>query len=154
MVKRWVTLIGILILVFTAAPLFADDTENIDAAYYDFSQKRELRSFCDRVIEYIKDDTFEKAFALLKAYWPFAASEIVTVQLQTVQQFPVLKERFGSPIGYRMVREEEVAYLFLRYTYTILYEKHIIRWVFIFYKPMEQWFLNSFYWDDNVEAVF
>ncbi len=30
----------------------------------------------------------------------------------------------------------------------------LIRWMFTFYRPRDRWLLNSFKWDDSIDALF
>ena len=57
-----------------------------------------------------------------------------------------VEERFGHPCGYRLVKEEVVPEVCLRYTYVIKYEKHLVRWQFVFYKAKDRWQLKKLNW--------
>jgi hypothetical protein len=119
-----------------------------------FGEKEEIADFCETVLVHIKDNEIELAFDLLKEQWLFEKSELTSVQLQMIQQLPVLEERYGDPFDVALVQSEEIRDLIMRYTYVVKYDNHILRWVFFFYKPETRWILNTFYYDDSIEALF
>jgi hypothetical protein len=95
-----------------------------------------------------------EAFVLIGSQWPFPVAELEQVQEQAEKNQVFVEERFGQPCGYRLVKEEVVPEVCLRYTYVIKYEKHLVRWQFVFYKAKDRWQLDSFKWDDSIEALF
>ncbi len=114
----------------------------------------EARSYCEAVIDHVAKDQIKEAFVLIGAQWPFPVVELKEVQEQAEKNQVFVEERFGQPCGYRLVKEEVVSEVCLRYTYVIKYEKHLVRWQFVFYKAKDRWQLNSFKWDDAIEALF
>lgn len=114
----------------------------------------EARSYCEAVINHASKGQIEEAFVLVGSQWPFPVAELKPVQEQAEKNQVSVVERFGQPCGYRLVKEELVPEVCLRYTYVIKYEKHLVRWQFVFYKAKDRWQLNSFKWDDAIEALF
>ncbi|ACL70118.1 hypothetical protein [Halothermothrix orenii] len=135
----------VILLAFTTVSLAKD---------IGFKDETEVREYCDTFVEYlIKEDT-QNAFDLIESQWLFVPSEIQAIELQTVKQLELVKERFGEILGYKMLKKELVDEMFLKYTYVIKYENHILRWIFIFYKPKESWLLNTFRFDDSISKLF
>ena len=95
----------------------------------------------------------DDVFTVLLPYWPLPESEISVLRMQTVQQRGMVSERFGQTLDIRLVDEKLVADSILRITYMEKFERHIIRWVFTYYKPRDQWIVNSIEWDDNIDAL-
>lgn len=114
----------------------------------------EARSYCEAVIDHVAKDQIKEAFVLIGSQWPFPVVELKEVQEQAEKNQVFVEERFGQPCGYRLVKEEVVSEVCLRYTYVIKHEKHLVRWQFVFYKAKDRWQLNSFKWDDAIEALF
>ena len=52
------------------------------------------------------------------------------------------------------VDERLVADSILRIAYIETFERHIIRWVFTFYRPEDRWVVNGVTWDDDIDALF
>lgn len=42
----------------------------------------------------------------------------------------------------------------MKTTYIGKFERHIVRWVFTFYRPKDQWMVNAITWDDDIDALF
>ncbi len=71
-----------------------------------------------------------------------------------MNQRATIAPRFGESLGYTFVRQENVEDALLRLTYMELTERHVLRWVFLFYKPDDTWTLNSVEWDDSIGELF
>jgi len=143
-VKRLITLLLLFCLV--SASLFAQDSG--------FNSKREVREFCEAVLRNMANGKFEAGFNLLRAHWLFPKEEIDSVERETNNQLTTITNRYGEPIDYAFIKEEQAGEVAVRYIYAVTYAKHLIRWLFTFYKPKEIWFLNSFNWDDAIEKLF
>ena len=50
--------------------------------------------------------------------------------------------------------EKKVGEIGIRYVYIENRANHIIRWQFVFYKPVDTWKLNAFLWDDEIAKIF
>ena len=57
-------------------------------------------------------------------------------------------------IGYVLISRENIKDTILKRVYVVKYERHLIRWSFIFYKPYSSWILDYFNYDDAIEALF
>ena len=114
----------------------------------------EARSYCEAIINHVAKGQIEETFVLVGSQWPFPVAELKQAQEQAEKNQVFVEERLGQPCGYRLVKEEVVPEVCLRHTYVIKYEKHLVRWQFVFYKAKDRWQLNSFKWDDSIEALF
>ena len=119
-----------------------------------FANKEQTKDFCDDFLTYMVEENIEKAFDKVKNEWPFSISEIQSLESSTIKQLDSVKGRFGEILGYELITEEELKDTFIKYTYVMKYEKHIIRWKFIFYKPEDRWILNTFNFDDSINKLF
>ncbi len=99
-------------------------------------------------------EDFDSGYGLLKPYWPIPVVEIDNVINQTKIQWPIVQQRFGKPIGSEFVKEEKAGASFVRLTYLQKFEKHAVRWLFVFYKPKEEWLINTVTFDDQVGRLF
>ena len=127
---------------------------NVFAADAGFSSRREIKEFCQMVVTYVKDGKIGFGFELIRQQWLFPMSEIDSIQEQTTGQLSGVTGRFGNPFSTAFIREEQVSDVVVRYTYVVLYDKHLIRWIFTFYRPRDRWLLNSFKWDDTIDELF
>jgi hypothetical protein len=119
-----------------------------------FSNKNDVKEFCEIVVSNFKDENFNNMFAILRSQWNLSDSELNNLHLTTVKQLDLLKTRYGHSLDYKFMSEEEIEDVGIRYIYVIKYENHILRCTFIFYKPTTKWYLNTFKWDDRLELLF
>ena len=96
----------------------------------------------------------EAGFRIIEPYFPIPESEISVLEIQAVKQIGMVGQRFGNPIGYELVKKEEVNDVLIKYTYLEKFDRHTLRWIFIFYKPKDKWLMNSFTWDDSIQSLF
>lgn len=119
-----------------------------------FTENKEAKAYCETVIGLIANGQNKEAFDLIGTQWIYAPAEVQKAREQSEKEQAVMKERFGQPVGVKLVKEEEVTGVGLRVTYVLQYEKNLIRWQFIFYKGKDRWLLYSFKWDNAIEALF
>ena len=118
------------------------------------SSKDELAKHSENVMVFLEGGEFQKAFAELERYWPFPENEMLQLETQTIKQFNVVSERFGTIVGTDFIRDNAIKDYALRKTYVIRFEKHMIRVLFTYYKTENGWILNGFKWDDQIEELF
>jgi hypothetical protein len=119
-----------------------------------FTDSKAAKTYCEAVMNLMANAQNKEAFDLIETQWTYAAAEVQKAREQSEKEQAVVKERFGQPVGFKLVKEEEVPGIGLRVTYVILYEKNPVRWQFIFYKAKDRWLLNSFKWDTAIDALF
>jgi len=115
----------------------------------------EVKTLTDQVMARIVKDDIKGAFGLLKPYWaglPEAEMEVAMNKL--LDQRRLVAPRFGKTVGSVFVDQKTVADSVSYLLYIEKFEKHIIRWHFYFYRPKGTWHLNSFTFDDRVQALF
>jgi hypothetical protein len=91
---------------------------------------------------------------LLRPKLPISKEEFDATRDRTIEKRAALTTRFGKIVGYQLVQEERVSDVLVRLTYIEKRTKHLLRWQFVFYRPEMEWQLNSFSWDDNINALF
>ena len=114
----------------------------------------EVRALTQRAMERVVAGNVDELFDMLSPYWPIPENEITGLRLQTLKQRNLVRQRFGANDGIARVDERLVADSILRITYIEKFERHIIRWVFTFYKPEDRWVVNGVNWDDDIDALF
>ena len=119
-----------------------------------FLSVREMQDYCERIMNHLQRIDVDGAFDLIMSQWLFDPAEIDSVREKTAEQLAGLSDRFGDSLAVAEVGNERVGELAIRFTYVIKYERHLIRWLFVFYKPRTKWILNSFWWDDSISELF
>jgi hypothetical protein len=125
-----------------------------DAGPRTFASPRHCRQTCDDVMALIAKGSLGDAFRMLSPYWVFHGAEFTEYQVKTIKRMPSFAPRFGKSIGAVFAREEIVADTVLRLTYVQKFERHALRWTFLFYRPADRWLLNRFAWDENLQQLF
>jgi hypothetical protein len=113
-----------------------------------------VRNLADRVMQQVAKDDIEGGLSTLKPYWLMGSGEFDAIGEKAKLQLPFIRQRFGKAIGSEFVKDEKVGTSLRQLVYLQRFEKHAVRWVFIFYRGEENWLLNSFWFDDNSLALF
>jgi hypothetical protein len=114
----------------------------------------ETRQLTDRAMNLFRQEKFADAYELLKPHWPLPAVEIEALANQMNTQWPVVRQRYGAAVGTEFIHERKVGGSFVQYTYLHKFERHAIRWVFVFYKPADRWLVNAVSFDDGISQMF
>lgn len=140
--------------IAVAIALFIVFSANAFALDVGFLSVREMQEYCERILSHLQGGDVDSAFVLIKSQWLFDPAEIDSVWEKTANQLPGLQNRFGDILAVSEVGSERVGELLIRFIYVIKYERHVVRWLFVFYKPRTKWILNSFKWDDSISELF
>jgi hypothetical protein len=139
----------IAILVFV---LFVLATTTVQAATLD--SKEAARKLTDQVMAKVASGDFNGGFNLMKPYLVIPESEFNVMLEQARLQLPAIQGRFGKIVGIEFISEKMVGKSLLQIVQIQKFEKHIMRWRFIFYNPEGKWVLDTFNWDDNIRSLF
>ncbi len=118
------------------------------------SSKEEIRELSDKVINQFIKKHFEEGLSLAKPYWPLSEVEIDGLANTINTQWPIVEQRFGKAIGSDFVRSEEAGDSLIRYYYLHKFNNHAIYWELTFYKPEDNWLVNSIRFRDDLNILF
>lgn len=119
-----------------------------------FASPAEARQLADRVVALFVQEKIVEGYELLKPYWPLAPVEIDSLANQTGTQWPVVKQRFGASLGSEFISLRQAGQSLVELVYLHKFERHAIRWVFVFYKPADRWLINGVSFDDSISLLF
>ena len=139
----------IAILVFV---LFVLVTTTVQAATLD--SKEAARKLTDQVMAKVASGDFNGGLILMKPYLVIPESEFNVMLEQAKLQLPAIQGRFGKIVDIEFISEKMVGKSLLQIVQIQKFEKHIMRWRFIFYNPEGKWVLNTFNYDDNIRSLF
>jgi hypothetical protein len=137
-------LLLVLLLLFSSTALHAQ-TLKIEA---------DTLAVANKLMDTAMTQTPDKAFAILKPYWPLDPAEIDGLASNAKLQWQMIETRFGKPIGYELVATERIGSSFVRYIFLQKFERHALRWQVGFYRPKDVWLTNQFAFDDKVQALY
>ncbi len=123
------------------------------AAGKGFSDDASIKTFCQNVLEKFVAKDIAGAFTLMRPRWILPPNEIDNLERLTIQQINMIMPRFGKPVAWEFVRKRSGGQSVVLFTYIVKHENHPIRFQFWFYKPREEWILNSFSWDDKLKEL-
>jgi len=119
-----------------------------------FKTESETKVFADKLVsKFIKND-FKNPLNSAKPYWPMPAVEIDGMLNQITQQWPLVKQRFGKAVGKELVQTKRIGKSFIRYVYLHKFENHSIYWQIDFYKPRNEWKINSLVFLDTLSKLY
>jgi len=133
-----------LLLLLSSVIIFADG----------FKEEAQMRSFADTFMDNIINKEFKKGFDSAKPYWPLPTVEIDSLVNQIKQQWPMIDQRFGKVVGKEFIKEERIGKSFIRYIYLHKFTNHALYWRINFYKPNDEWKINSIIYLDSLDALY
>lgn len=114
----------------------------------------EARAHSDEVMELFEGQKYELMFRRVGDCMPLPENELENLKSSTIRQINGVAGRFGEIIGHNFIKEEAVEDFYIRRTYVLRFENHMLRVYFIYYRNNEGWLLNNFKWDDNIDELF
>lgn len=124
------------------------------AATATLESKDAAKKLTDQVMDKVVAGDVEAGLLLLKPYLIIPESEFNVMLEQTKLQLPAIQGRFGKVLGSEFIREKSVGKSLLQVVQIQKFEKHIMRWNFVFYCPDGKWILNTFNFDDKIQLMF
>ncbi len=116
--------------------------------------KEASRKLTDQVMLKVASGDLQGGLLLMKPYTIIPESEFNVMLEQTKLQLPAIQGRFGKTLGAEFLYEKLVGKSLLKIVQIQKFERHIMRWQFIFYNPDGKWVLNTFNFDDNIRSLF
>lgn len=119
-----------------------------------FKTEKEARSFSDSLIDSFVANKFQEGVDSAKPYWPIPPVEIDGMANQMAQQWPMIANRFGKSLEKEFIKKERIGQSFVRFYYLHKFEKHAIYWQVDFYKPQNEWKINSMRFLDSLDFLY
>jgi hypothetical protein len=132
--------------------LFIMVTTTVQAATLD--SKESARKLTDQVMAKVASGNFDGGLALMKPYLIIPESEFNVMLDKVKLQLPAIQGRFGNSIGSEFISDKMIGKSLLQIIQIQKFERHVMRWRFIFYNPTGKWVLNTFNFDDKIQSLF
>jgi hypothetical protein len=114
----------------------------------------ETKSLSNKIMQHFLKAEFVKGLNIAKAYWPLPPVEIDGLANKINTQWSIVQKRFGKPTGIEFIKEERLGKSFVRFYYLHKFENHAIYWKFTYYKPKNEWKVNSITFRDDLDFLF
>jgi hypothetical protein len=115
----------------------------------ELTNEAQIKKLTQKAISLIANGNIDGAMETLKPYWPLQPTEIDELTLKVKNQKSIIDSRFGKSLGFEFVDKKRIGNVFVRYTYIEKFERHILRWIFTFYKPSNKWVVNGVKFEDR-----
>jgi hypothetical protein len=137
-----------LILLLLAAPAIASAQTKV------FASPDEARRAAEGVVASAAAGNLTGALKAFRDFSVLPANELDVMEAQVGTQLAPILQRFGSPTGYELVKEDKLGSSLVRYVYLVKHEKAALRWMFVFYRAERGWTGTDFRFDGNLFALF
>ncbi|MCG7584856.1 hypothetical protein [Photobacterium sp. OFAV2-7] len=118
------------------------------------SDEDSTRVLSDKMVQHFYKKEFQKGIDLAKPYWPAADVELDNLVNTIKGQWPIVDQRYGEATGTDFIKTEKIGSSFLRYYYLHKFSNHAIYWQITFYKPGNEWKVNTLVYLDSLEALY
>lgn len=116
--------------------------------------KEDARVLSDAVVRTVASGDVEAGLKLVKPYVIVPESEFDAAVESAKEKWPSVQARFGKSIGYEFVCEQSAGESIYRIVEIVKFEKHAVRFTFLYYRPKNDWLLNTYHFDDQIQSVF
>ena len=137
--------VWIIVLVIAVAQSAFSDT---------LKELSETKTLSDEIMQYFLKDEFVEGINMAKAYWPLKPVELDNLANTIITQWVIVKQRYGKSMGMEFIKEERLAQSFVRFYYLHKFENHAVYWKFTYYKPENEWKINSITFKDDLGFLF
>lgn len=120
----------------------------------DLASLDEAHLLAESVMKEVSAGKMKEGIGKLRPYTIIPIAEFDGQVSQIDMQLPIIQQRFGNPIGYDYVTTEKLGSSLAQLVFIQKYERHLMVWRFIFYKPKDKWLLNTWYFNDQVKPLF
>ena len=117
--------------------------------------KDEAKALFDSFMLKIVQRKVEPAFKSIERNFPISEEKFKRLTAQAVSEMNFIESRFGLPLDdYVFVKEKEIQDTLIQYIYLEKFDFHILRWIFVIYRPEEFWVIQSINWDMGIDELF
>jgi len=137
------TMIGILLFMMGSSAMAAE-----------LKSAEETLPLCEQSATLLSEGKVAKSFDILKPYWPHTDTAINALSDKIDSQMGLLSKRFGKVLNAEFVNSKKAGSSFLRHVFIIKFEKTVLRYTCVFYKPKDAWIVNAINVDDHLPLLF
>ena len=142
--SRLLVRIAAVIAIFVAPPAHSDTLDSEEAA----------SKLVEQVMAKVGAGDLEGGLLLAKPYLLMPEAEVNAIIEQAKLQQPLLQARFGKPLGAEFVADKTLGRSLYGILYLQKFEKHAMRWRFVFYRASGKWMLDAISFDDKIQLLF
>jgi len=114
----------------------------------------EIRHTLDNAMMKAQSDNFSDFFQAIKPFWLISEDGFNAALAKTSAARTDVHKKLGKSLAVEQVKTEMISDTVLKIVYLEKFQKAPIVWNFYFYKPENEWFLNTFEWEDNIRILY
>lgn len=133
-----------LVLLLAVPPAHAEEIKDLAG----------VRKVADAAMGLLGKGDVRGALIALKPYTALPVAELDVAISRSQDQRALVASRFGRTLGVEFLDQKAVGDSLVRLRYIEKFEKHIFRWQLYFYRPVETWLFDTFWFDDKIQALF
>ncbi len=116
-------------------------------------ESSDLKEKCNKIMTFVGNGKLKGAFDEMSKYTWLPSNEMDSAYDATKKQLDLVRNRFGTFIGYEFIKQEIISESLVKFTYIAKCENHALPWYFVFYKGQSKWTLNYFFWNDRIQEI-
>jgi hypothetical protein len=136
--------VAAILIVTIGTPSFAATLDSEEAA----------SKLVEQIMTKVGAGDLEGGLLLAKPYLVMPEAEANVLIEQAKLQLPVLQGRFGKTLGAEFVAEKTLGKSLYAVFYLQKFEKHAMRWRFVFYNASGKWMIDAINFDDKIQLLF
>jgi hypothetical protein len=115
----------------------------------------ETKILSNKIFQNFKNEKFDEGFELFKDRCLIETVEIDKLKTTIKTQWAeIIKKSYGEPISIELSKVEKIEDSFIRYSYLHKFQKTVLVWVIVFYKPEETWMVHGLSYSGNIEQLY
>ncbi len=108
----------------------------------------------NKVLERVVAGDFQGGLRLLEPHVVVPKAEFDLLLQRTTASLPEIHQRFGASLAGERIDDTRIGESVYRVRHLHKFERHVLLWTFIFYRPRDTWVLDTFWFDDKIHNLF
>ena len=101
------------------------------------------------------DNLIYSNFDILKPYWNLSDDDLKKLAEKSHRQLESVSKNFGASLQQsELISTKTAGSSLVQHTYMVKFDSTAIRYVCVFYKPKDTWYVHSINWDNLVSLFF
>jgi len=114
----------------------------------------EARELAHAALVAIGEKSASEGFDMLRPGWLQSNADIDDFEYETIRHRLRMPDKGGKWLGVEFIREQMVGESLYQATFIEKFEKTVMGWMFVFYRPGDVWKLRGIIVSDEVETMF
>ena len=109
---------------------------------------------CEVFLDHMLAGNYKEAFSQIRPYFPVSPARIDKIEKETTDQLGMAELQFGRALDHSFISGDQVEGKVLRFRFLQRFDRDVIFWEFVFYRPQDVWLINALGFDDEIRDLF